>query len=395
MNDTYIERRKNEYLMPIKLTNKEKFYEDLINIEYSWSGRMDSNLFNAFIMESLQLLVNSIELFELGYFDCAYYALRSSIEISTTMVFLADMPTDEKKSYLEAWKNTKDFPMQANMLKQLSDKGDVFADMKRQMPDFFTEVKNVSAKINKYVHKQGLLHFYVARNHPVHKQNKENSNDVFIKNYEYYLKKCIGIVSVMRLALDPFPILLMDEEILFRCFDSMTDPYSANFVDEYIGNATLAAYKTTDLYTCVFNSFIGEEKKTLAVFNVVKYRLIDSSHADDLLKQLHLMPKSYAVCTLIVLVCNKIVKTYACGGMLMFFTEKNTNRKVLSWSGLDFQIFEKSVNKYNQPFDEAFISVFTFGDETYFAEHNEKLSSDEIKSLNSNIDINNIFNKND
>jgi hypothetical protein len=383
MNDTYIEWRKNEYLLPIKLINKEKFYDDLLNIEHSWSGRMDSNLFNTFIMESVQLLVNSMELFEIGYFDCAYYTLRASIEISTTMVFLTDMPNDERENYLKAWKNTKDFPMQGKMIRQLSDKGDVFADMKEQMPDFFNEVKKISAELNKYVHKQGLKHFYISRNHPVHKQNKEKSQVDFINNFEYYLKKCIGIIAVMRLAIDPFPVLLMDEEILYRCFDSMTDPYSIKFAEEYIGKNTLDSYKKTNLFIGTFDSFVNEEKKTSVVFNVVKHQVIDSTHADELLKQLHLMSKWDVVCTLMVLACDKIVKTYACGGMQMYFTEKNTNRKTHSWSGLDFKNFEKSDCKHNQLFDEAFISVFIFGDETYFAEHNEKLTSDEIASINS------------
>lgn len=38
-------------------------------------------------MEAEQQLINAIELYELGYFDCAYYSLRSAIDLSTTMVF--------------------------------------------------------------------------------------------------------------------------------------------------------------------------------------------------------------------------------------------------------------------------------------------------------------------
>ena len=39
----------------------------------------------------------------------------------------------------------------------------------------------------------------------------------------------------MRLAIDAFPVLLMDKNILYRCFDSLTEPYSEEFVNEYIG----------------------------------------------------------------------------------------------------------------------------------------------------------------
>ena len=51
-------------------------------------------------------LVNAIELFEMGYFDCAYYSLRSAVEVSTTMVYLSDLPEAEREKQLEAWKAT-------------------------------------------------------------------------------------------------------------------------------------------------------------------------------------------------------------------------------------------------------------------------------------------------
>ena len=40
--------------------------------------------------------------------------------------------------------------------------------------------------------------------------NNQPSVDKFIKKFEEYLQRCIGVVAVMRLAIDPFPILLMD-----------------------------------------------------------------------------------------------------------------------------------------------------------------------------------------
>lgn len=167
--DFYITRRKNENIKPLVLSNKEKYYLDLINIEHSWSGRMDTNICNTFIVEAEQQLVNAIELFELGYFDCAYYSLRSAVDISTTMVFLPDIPDEDRGKYLAAWKATEDFPMQGQMIKQLTRQGNIFADMVSKMPDFFASAKVLSAELNKYVHKQGLQHFYISRNHPLNK----------------------------------------------------------------------------------------------------------------------------------------------------------------------------------------------------------------------------------
>ena len=135
LNDTYIEWRKYDNIRAVELSNKSQYYSDLINIENSLSGRMDGNICNLFIMEAEQLLVNAIELFEQGYFDCAYYSLRSAVDLSTTMVFLADMPDTEREQSINAWKTTADFPMQGQMIKQLSQRGNIFVDMKVKMPD--------------------------------------------------------------------------------------------------------------------------------------------------------------------------------------------------------------------------------------------------------------------
>ena len=111
MIDPYIEFRKKENIHPLELSNKGNYYRDIANIDHSFSGRIGT-VINTFIMEAAQQLVNSIELFEMGYFDCAYYSLRSAVDVSTTMVFLTDMPLEQQEKYLEDWKDTKNFPMQ-------------------------------------------------------------------------------------------------------------------------------------------------------------------------------------------------------------------------------------------------------------------------------------------
>lgn len=134
----WVEWRRRENIHPLVLPNKEQYYHDLLNIEHSWTGRFGIEMANTFIMEAEQQLINAMELFEQGYFDCAYYSLRSSVDISTTIVFFADMPdensandpNEDREKYLEAWKSTADFPMQGQMIRKLSRNGNVFPDMK-------------------------------------------------------------------------------------------------------------------------------------------------------------------------------------------------------------------------------------------------------------------------
>lgn len=379
MSSNYFEWRKHQNIRPLKLKNKEKFYSDIINIEHSWSGRMDTNVGNTFIMEAEQQLINAIELYELGYFDCAYYSLRSAIDLSTTMVFLCDLPDNDRGKYLKDWKNIEDFPLRGTMIAKLKKANNVFCDMYDKMPNFFNRAHVLSSRLNKFVHKQGLVQFYVSRNHPIY-GNKSDIN--FIEDFESDLKECIAVVAVMRLAIDPFPVLLMDEEILYRCFDSLTEPYSENFVSEYIGKDIIEEYKTTDIYRGTYKSFENEEKKNQTVFDIMKHQYINTTKKDDIFAQLHLLPIHNIISTVIALSCDKVVKVYTMDGLLMYFTDKNTNRTKHSWSGADFKKFQEPIEKINQPYDEAFISVFNFDNEYYFAEHNELLDQDDVTNIN-------------
>jgi hypothetical protein len=69
------------------------------------------------------------------------------------------------------------------------------------------------------------------------------------------------------------------------------------------------------------------------------------------------------------------------GGLQMYFTEKNTNRRAMSFSSDGFNKFAESEEKINQPYDEAYISVFVFDDETNYVEHNELLSSYDVAQI--------------
>lgn len=395
-NFKYSEWRKNENIKRYEIPNVEDYFLDLMNIEHSFSGRMDIPLANTFIMEAVQLVVNSISLFELGYFDSAYYSLREAIEISTTIVYLSDMPYEERKEKMEDWKNTKDFPMQGQMLNQLYQYGIVISDMKEKMGSFFAEIKDVSRKINKCIHKQGLRFFYVSRNHPV---NGKKDDNIFIGNYVYFLEKTIGIIAVMRLAIDPYPVLLMDEDILLRCFDSMTEAYKNEFVEKYITKETLEDYKKTEMYVNHYNGHIIEEKKNYAVFDIMKHQVIDTTKRKEILSQIHLLDEADKIATYIALISKKVVKVYTYGGFQMYFTDRKTNRKSLSWNGMEFKQFEESNQKFNQNYDEALISVFKYNignnkEEIFFVEHNEYLNDYDIKLI-SELSVDKIMEKQD
>lgn len=62
-----------------------------------------------------------------------------------------------------------------------------------------------------------------------------SASEELLNRFLYHLEKCIGAVAILRLCVDPFPVLLMDEEIYLRTDDTITEPYSEKFIEQYIG----------------------------------------------------------------------------------------------------------------------------------------------------------------
>lgn len=87
-------------IKPLSLPKANEYLEDLYELRLSESGLLaEVNPF-FFINEACQLLANSVKLFELGYFDCAFYSVRQAIEISLSGLYLFSNPDK-----IKGWKN--------------------------------------------------------------------------------------------------------------------------------------------------------------------------------------------------------------------------------------------------------------------------------------------------
>lgn len=85
---------------PLSLPKANEYLEDLNDLQFSNSGLLaEVNPF-FFVNEACQLLANSVKLFELGYFDCAFYSVRQAIELSLSGLYLFSNPDK-----IIGWKN--------------------------------------------------------------------------------------------------------------------------------------------------------------------------------------------------------------------------------------------------------------------------------------------------
>lgn len=380
-NDFFkIKRDAKQNIHPIKLKNGEEYYYALTNLQMSLTGRIGVMFVNTFINEIIQLITNAIALFEEGYFDAAFYSLRESLEISTTAVFFVDDTAENRKEAIKNWKNQGKFPGHIKMIEDLKARAGVFLDIRNKMSSYFQNIAVVKKKIDKYVHKQGYDKFYVVRNNFLKKHNYPEED--LIKDFEEFLIKCIGAAAVFRLAIDPLPILLLDEDIYNRTGQFLTEGYGKNFINKYIGEKYIDEYKKTDIYLENYDAFIKNEAMLPSVVNLIKDEYIDHNKIDEILSQKHLLPINGLTATILVAYTSKVSKIYYAGGLGCYFTSLITNRKKMSWDSSDFTP-EKV--KENTPYDEVFLTYFKVLDNDYYVEHNESFNQEELTKLNDEI----------
>lgn len=379
MSFDYITHKENENILPVEIKCKEVLYDDLMYLEHSFTGLVEAQIANMFMRESVQLIINSIVLFEKGYFDCSFYTLRQSLELSTTMVYLVDNDEKIKKEKYKQWKAQERFPQFNQILDYYNKNEYVFSDIKNKMRKYFDELQFIKTKMNKYIHKQGFNTFYTYMlGHPLRDDSKK---EAFVDEYIVYVKKSIGAVAILRLSIDPFPILLNDDDIYRRTPDLMTEPYSENFINEYIGYENIELYKMTDLYKGYYDGIIADEAKNDTVLALVKDGYIDINRFDEISAQNHLLKFNDITAVFLAIQSQKNTQIYCCGGLIQYFTSRKSNRINMSFDSRFFDECEKNIMQFNLIYDEVFISWVKIYNEVFFIEHNEQFSSQEIQVL--------------
>jgi len=370
----------NEDILPISINNKHEFHNAISNIRNSWSGRADIYESNTFIMEAAKTLINSIRLFELGYFDAAYYSLRSSIEVSTTVMYLADIPDLEtRKEKLKSWNEVGFFPDFSRMITYLKSNGTVYQDLSSIMPEYLDGIVNLNRELNKYVHKQGYGNLYVSANHPLY---TGMSLEDRLNTYEQYLKQTIGIVGFMRLVVDPMPVLLRDEEIVSRLPSSfMTEAYCDNFISDYIGELNVKNYVKTKIYKIHYDYFVQFEKKPICIVDIIQDNHVDTRKKSEILENLKFLDINSKICTRLILSCDKVCSVISENSSLSIWSERYDIGIGLGWSSRLFKDYRQMKDGFNISQDKYFLSFIDISDIGYILNHNEHLTGDDIENI--------------
>lgn len=353
MVNNYEKNLLERYLRPVKIENKEYYYSLIYEISESLTSGIivdlfHSNKINMIITEAGQSLANSIRLYELGYFDDAYYSMRSAIELATIMLDVGDNEYEKMVNNMNLFSNKEYRNFRASTLRYLKDNGIEFRDVANKMPNFVNEINNTCIKLNNFVHKTGFDNFYCIRNY-----YNENFHKKQLDDFENNLISSIRIVAIMRLVIDPFPLLLADEEIYYRSPNIMTYPFNEKLL-EVMGEGSVAEFKNTDVYKSYEEELMKLEKRNQEVNAVVMANYIDSDNLENIYLQKHLLNDHELKYVDIASCSEKIILIISDNGFSRYSTSSNTHEILCNHT--DINLKDSSEN-FNIKYDSIYVSI--------------------------------------
>ena len=389
MKSNYEKILQERYLKPIKIENKEYYYSLIYEISESLTSGIivdlfHSNRINMIITEAGQSLANSIKLYELGYFDDAYYSMRSAIELATIMLDVGDNEYEKMVHNMNLFSTKEYRNFRASTLRYLKDNGIEFKNVSEKMPNFVNEINDTCKKVNNFVHKIGFDNFYDIRNY-----YGDNFHKKQLEYFENNLISSIRIVAIMRLVIDPFPLLLADEEIYYRSPNILTCPFNEKLL-EVIGDKSIVEFKNTELYKSYEKELMKHEKRNQEVNEVVMANYIDLNNLENIYSQKHLLDDDELKYVEISNCSEKIILIISDNGFSRYYTSSNNNEILCNHTDINLK---DSSQKFNINYDSIFVSILEHSkDETFeltgrinyiYIFHLNKFNNIEINKLNS------------
>ena len=241
---------------------------------------------NGFMIESVELLKHGIFLYEDGYFDCAFYSVRQSIENMNNMLFLS-----QSEDELVKWKAKERFPSDSQIKIQLQQINAAYSEIKTAIPEMFNLYDELLKKANKYIHKQGFDTFYLYQ----WQQEKPTSNRT--KLFVDLLKQSIGLLLIINIILDPLSLALSDPEVDAHIqFDPMTERIPTYIFDELFSCEVIEKIKETSFYKEFISCFLEKEEMNAATYGVIRFCFFDVDDLDEIEKQINLLDYRQSLC---------------------------------------------------------------------------------------------------
>lgn len=362
------------HIAPFEFLEGKDYLSDLQNIEMATTGLLNAMEANRFFEEACQMIVNAVKIFQMGMFDAAFYSLRQSIETSIGSLFLMANPTK-----IEAWNSSERGFESGTMSRFLKEKEPTFREMREKMETFFENIRQVQTRTNKYVHKQGYRTFYTCQRFAFPILDVEDARKSILADFEDTIKVAIGAAAVYRLAIDPLPVLLMEDSMMRRSVGFITEPFSDMFVEKYIGKENIEAYKTTQIYQDYKIFLSRNEEKNDATLMLAEYQIVDRKHASDIAAQIHMLSFYDNLAFGIMMSSDKIANTYIEEIFPYTSDVASPNNGFAIGAGYYDDYF--SENDLNVPYKQAYISRVSIYDKWTILEHVSPFDKNEFEYI--------------
>lgn len=361
-------------IKPLSLPGSNEYLEDLNDLRFSNSGLLaEVNPF-FFINEACQLLANSVKLFELGYFDCAFYSVRQAIELSLSGLYLFSNPDK-----IKGWKNLeKGFELRT-IVPELKVGKEEFAEIKDLFSDFFEQIEKEKKLMNKYVHKQGFKSLYYHYN-GINAHGKPERIALLTKDFETILHDTITAVALYRLVIDPYPILMLDDDIVNRMPDLMVESFPRSFVEKYISDEFVERYKDSKLYKGFYDYFKAQPSQNEAVYALIHWQLFERKDYNQIKGQQELLTLHDMEAVDLFMLSPKI-GTIIIDGCIHYSSEtKLKDTSLVIGEAYYAEIFEGQ-NDYNVAHKGDYISRFPLNDSMTYLKHCDEFSKEDIDKI--------------
>lgn len=361
-------------IKPLPLPKAKEYLEDLNDLRFSDSGMLaEVNPF-FFVNEACQLLANSVRLFELGYFDCAFYSIRQAIEMSLSGLYLFSNP--EK---LKGWRNLeKGFDLKT-IVPELKVGKEEFAEIKELFSDFFERIAEEKKLMNKYVHKQGYKSLYFHYN-SFNAHGKLERIASLTKDFETSLHDTITAVALYRLVIDPYPILMLDEDIVTRMPDLIAESFPRSFVEKYISEEYVERYKKSGIYQGYYDYFKALPSQNEAVYALIHWQLFERKDYNQVKEQKDLL-SLHDMEAVDLFMCSLKIGSVIIDGCISYSSETKLKDSSLAIGEAYYEEIFNGQDEYNVAYKGDYISRFRLNDGMTYLKHNDMLEKNEIAGI--------------
>ncbi len=375
--ESLLDEQDRQLIVKCKLPEHDKLLRTLRAL-IPTTGNLNEMFCNRFFSESVELLKHAFFLYEEGYFDCAFYSLRQSIENINNMLLSA---VDSDK--YELWKAKERFPSDKNVKEILNQKNDAYNEIKSVIPEFFEKYDEILKKSNKYIHKQGFDTFYTFKYSLTPKDIEERTN-LFVS----FLKYGIGMMLVMNIALDPLSLALSDFEVdSYIAFDPMTEPIPIYVFEEYLSMDIVEKIKTTTHYMSLKEYFLGLEKLNEATYGVIRYDYFNIEKLDEIEQQIKQLDLSETLMFCILKAGIRATHFYWDNSILGYSTSYEPKVHLRGYSSNQFDDYLNNSREPNYLWQGMYISGFKALDSYLIVQHDDTLLDDEIEAIKTVVDI--------